>query len=277
MYLQQPLWQRMLLYFIIVIGAVAMIFPFLWMTSTALKQHTYVIETPRRLLPPEPTLENFEEAWTSNNFKLYFRNSLIVALTTTAFSVFFSAMAAYAFARFEFPGRELVFYSLLLTMMIPGVVLIIPQFILAKALHLRNSLHGLILVYVSMSIPLNSFLLRGFFEGMPRELEEAVLLDGGGYFTIFFRIVLPLSRPALATVSIFTFLFAWDEYVWALTAIDEVANRTLPVAIATFQGQHATEWGLVFAASLIAIIPVLTVFVLLQRHFVQGLTEGAFR
>jgi multiple sugar transport system permease protein len=277
MYLQQPLWQRMLLYFIIVIGAVAMIFPFLWMTSTALKQHTYVIETPPRLLPPEPTLENFEEAWTSNNFKLYFRNSLIVALTTTAFSVFFSAMAAYAFARFEFPGRELVFYSLLLTMMIPGVVLIIPQFILAKALHLRNSLHGLILVYVSMSIPLNSFLLRGFFEGMPRELEEAVLLDGGGYFTIFFRIVLPLSRPALATVSIFTFLFAWDEYVWALTAIDEVANRTLPVAIATFQGQHATEWGLVFAASLIAIIPVLTVFVLLQRHFVQGLTEGAFR
>ncbi len=277
MNLHRNLWQQLILYFIIAVGAVIMVFPFLWMTSTALKQHTYVIETPPRLLPPEPTLENFEEAWTSNNFRVYFRNSLVVAITTTAFSVFFSAMAAYAFARFDFPGRELVFYSLLLTMMIPGVVLIIPQFILAKALHLRNSLYGLILVYVSMSIPLNSFLLRGFFEGMPRELEEAVLVDGGGYFTIFFRIVLPLARPALATVSIFTFLFSWDEYVWALTAIDEAARRTLPVAIATFQGQHATEWGLVFAASLIAIIPVLAVFILLQRHFVQGLTEGAFR
>lgn len=277
MSLQRGFWQLIILYTLICIGAVVMVFPFLWMASTALKQHTYVIETPPRLLPPDPTLENFKEAWTSNNFKLFFLNSLIVALSTTGFSVLFSAMAAYAFARFEFPGREFAFYSLLLTMMIPGVVLIIPQFILAKALHIRNSLYGLILVYVSMSVPLNSFLLRGFFEGLPRELEEAVLLDGGGYFTIFFRIVLPLSKPALATVSIFTFLFAWDEYVWALTAVDEVAKRTLPVAIATFQGQHATEWGLVFAASIIAIVPILTIFIFLQRYFVQGLTEGAFR
>ncbi len=270
-------WQNLILYLVLALGALMMIFPFLWMTSTALKQHTYVIETPPRLLPPEPTLDNFDDAWEANNFQLFFRNSLIVAITTTALSVFFSAMAAYAFARFVFPGKELVFYAFLLTMMIPGLVLIIPQFLLAKALHLRNTLWGLIVIYVSMSIPLNSFLLRGFFEGLPRELEEAVLLDGGGYYTIFFRIVLPLSTPALATVAIFTFLFSWDEYIWALTAIDEVAKRTLPVAIATFQGQHATEWGLVFAASLIAMIPVITVFIFLQRYFVKGLTAGAFR
>lgn len=270
-------WQKLVLYITLALGALVMIFPFLWMASTALKQHAYVIETPPRLLPPDPTLDNFDHAWKANNFQLYFGNSLIVAFTTTALSVFFSAMAAYAFARFKFPGKELVFYAFLLTMMMPGLVLIIPQFLLAKTFHLRNSLWGLVLVYVAMSVPLNSFLLRGFFEGLPRELEEAVLLDGGGYFTIFFQIVLPLSTPALATVAIFTFLFSWDEYIWALTAIDKVANRTLPVAIATFQGQHATEWGLVFAASLIAMIPVITVFIFLQKYFVKGLTAGAFR
>jgi ABC-type glycerol-3-phosphate transport system permease component len=277
MILHHKPWQNLVLYLVLTLGVLVMIFPFLWMASTALKQHTYVIETPPRLLPPEPTLDNFTDAWKANNFQLYFRNSLIVAIATTSLSVFISAMAAYAFARFEFPGKELVFYAFLLTMMMPGLVLIIPQFLLAKAFHLRNTLWGLIIVYVAMSIPLNSFLLRGFFEGLPRELEEAVLLDGGGYFTIFFRIVLPLSRPAIATVAIFTFLFSWDEYIWALTAIDDVAKRTLPVAIATFQGQHATEWGLVFAASLIAMIPVITVFIFLQRYFVKGLTAGAFR
>jgi multiple sugar transport system permease protein len=186
-------------------------------------------------------------------------------------------MLAYAFARFVFPSKEVLFYALLFTMMIPGLVLIIPQFFLAKALGLRNSLGGLTFVYVAITIPLNTFLLRGFFEGLPRELEEAVLIDGGGYFTIFFRIVLPLSTPALATVSIFTFLASWDEFVWALTAIDEMSKRTLPVAIATFQGAHATEWGLVFAASLIAVVPVITVFVLLQKYFVKGLTSGAIK
>jgi len=277
MALRRKFGQNLVLYLTLSLGAVVMVFPFLWMVSTSLKQHAYVIENPPRLLPPDPTVVNFTEAWTSNNFWLYFRNSLLEAVTTTVLSVLFSAMVAYAFARFEFPGKEIVFYALLLTLMIPGLVLIIPQFLLAKALHLRNSLWGLVFVYVATSIPLNSFLLRGFFEGLPRELEESVLIDGGGYLTIFFRIVLPLSKPALATVAIFTFLFAWDEYVWALTAIDDVAMRTLPVAIATFQGQHATEWGLVFAASLIAAIPVITVFASLQRYFIGGLTSGAFR
>lgn len=278
MAVRRKFWQDLVLYLILSLGAVVIVFPFLWMVSTSLKQHAYVIENPPDLLPPEPTLANFGEAWTSNNFQLYFCNSLFVAVTTTFFAVLFSAMVAYAFARFEFPGKEIVFYAFLLTMMIPGLVLIIPQFLLAKALHLRNNLWGLVFVYVATSIPLNSFLLRGFFEGLPRELEESVLIDGGGYLTIFFRIVLPLSKPALATVAIFTFLLgAWDEYVWALTAIDDVSKRTLPVAIALFQGHHTTEWGLVFAASLIAAIPVVAVFVSMQRYFMTGLISGAFK
>ena len=269
--------EKWLVYLLLVLGGVIMLFPFLWMVSTALKGHIYVIETPPSLLPKEPTLANFVEAWTSNRFQLYFSNSLVVAISTTVLSVLCSAMLAYAFARFVFPGKEVLFYALLFTMMIPGLVLIIPQFFLAKTLGLRNSLWGLVFVYVAITTPLNTFLLRGFFEQLPRELEEAVLIDGGGYFTIFFRIVMPLSTPALATVAIFTFLASWDEFVWALTAIDEMSKRTLPVAIAVFQGAHATEWGLVFAASLIAAIPVITVFVSLQRYFMGGLTSGAFK
>lgn len=264
-------------YLALVVGGIVMVFPFLWMVSTALKGHVYVIQNPPTLIPESPTLSNFVEAWASNNFKLYFGNSLVVALSTTALSVLFSAMLAYAFARFTFPSKEFIFYTILFTLMIPGLVLIIPQFFLAKALGLRNSLWGLVFVYVATTIPLNTFLLRGFFEQLPRELEDAVLIDGGGYLTIFFRIVLPLSRPALATVAIFTFLGSWDEFVWALTAIDETSKRTLPVAIATFHGAHGTQWGLVFAASLIAAIPVIVVFVSLQRYFMGGLTSGAFK
>jgi len=264
-------------YALLIAGAVVMVFPFLWMLSTALKGHVYVIENPPSLLPKEPTLANFREAWTSNNFHLYFANSMVVAVATTLLSVLFSAMMAYSFARFTFPGKETLFYVILFTLMIPGLVLIIPQFFLAKALGLRNSLWGLVVVYVATTVPLNTFLLRGFFEQLPRELEDAVLIDGGGYFTIFWRIVLPLSKPALATVAIFTFLGSWDEFVWALTAIDDMAKRTLPVAIATFHGAHGTQWGLVFAASLIAAVPVIVVFVSLQRYFMGGLTSGAFK
>jgi multiple sugar transport system permease protein len=265
------------LYILLSLGGVVMVIPFVYMVSTALKGQVYIFEFPPRFIPQEPTLANFVEAWQSNNFQLYFTNSLVVAVFTTLFSVLFSAMLAYAFARFDFPGKDPAFYLILFTLMIPGLMLIIPQFLLAKALGLRNSLQGLVFVYTAMSIPLNTFLLRGFFEQLPRELEEAVLIDGGGYGTIFFRIVLPLSTPALATVAIFTFLFSWDEFTWALTAIDEASKRTLPVAIATFQGAHQTQWGLVFAASLIAMTPILILFAALQRYFVRGLTAGAIK
>jgi len=265
------------LYVLLTAGVVVMIFPFLDLVSTAFQSQTYVLAVPPVLIPPQPTIQNFVEAWQSNHFALFFQNSLVVAVTTTILAVLVSAMLAYGLARFEFTGKSAVFYAMLVTMMIPSLMLIIPQFMLAKALGLRNSLAGLVLVYVSMNIPLNTFLLRGFFEQLPRELEEAALIDGAGQFTIFFRIALPLSTPAIATVAIFTFLAAWDEFTWALTAIDDPLKRTLPVAIATFQGEHLTEWGLVFAASLIAIVPVIIVFVSLQRYFVKGLTSGAVR
>lgn len=269
--------QILLNYLFVAVGAVVMVIPFLWMVSTAFKPHAFVIEFPPRLIPSQPTFDNFITAWTANNFQLYFKNSLIVTVISLALSLLFSSMTAYAFARFTFPGKEILFYTVLLFLMVPNLIGIIPQFMLAKTLGLRNSLMGLVLFYVSGSIPLNTFLLRGFFETLPRELEEAMLIDGGNYFTIFFRMILPLSKPALATVAIFSFLGFWDEYVQALTFIDDPVKRTLPVAIASFHGQHGTEWGLVFAASLIAIIPVLIVYISMQRYFTGGITTGAFK
>ncbi len=266
-----------LLVLVLGMGALAVALPFIYMISTSLKGQVYVFEFPPRFIPSHPTLNNFVSAWQSNNFGRYFLNSLLVALVTTVLELLLSSTVAYAFARFEFPGKSVLYYTLLATLMVPGMMLIIPQFILASRLKLLNSLTGLILVYTAGGTAFNTFLLRGFFEQLPRELEEAALIDGGNYLTVFFRILLPLSTPALATVAIFTFLGAWDEYVWALTTINEPLKRTLPIAIANFHGTHASDWGLVFAGSLIAIVPVLIVFVLLQKYFIKGLTAGAVK
>lgn len=274
---KKHLTRNIVLYLLEIAGTVVMLFPFLWMVSNALKENVFVIEYPPQLIPDNPSVGNFVRAWTSNNFQLYFGNSAFVAITSTIFTVLFSAMVAYAFARFKFPLKELLFYIILLVLMVPDLVTIIPKFILIKDLGLRNSLWGLILVYVASSIPLNTFLLRGFFEQIPHELEEAMLIDGAGYFDIFFRLALPLASPALATVTIFAFMGNWDEFIWALTVIDDPLKRTLPIAIYSFQGQHGTEWGLVFAAMIIALIPSLIVFLSMQKYFVKGLTTGAVK
>ncbi len=265
------------LYVLAFLGSAIMIFPFLFMITNSLKPNVFVIEYPPQLIPANPSFENFVRAWTSNNFQLYFANSAFVAIISTFFTVLVSATTAYAFARFKFPAKEFLFFFILLVLMVPDMVTIIPKFLLVKTLGLRNSLWGLIIVYVAGSTSLNTFLLRGFFEQLPHELEEAMLIDGANYLTIFFRLAIPLSTPALATVTIFSFMGNWDEFTWALTAIDEPLKRTLPVAIYSFQGQHGTEWGLVFAAMIIAIIPTMLVFLSLQKYFVKGLTSGSIK
>jgi multiple sugar transport system permease protein len=259
------------------LGAVIMTYPFLIMVSNALKTNVYVIEYPPELIPEHPSLLYFADAWSSNNFQLYLRNSAIVAVVSTALTVLFSAMSAYAFARFDFPFKEPIFYILMIMLMVPDITMIIPRFELVTKLGLRNSLWGLIVVYVAGGTSLNTFLLRGFFEQLPHELDEAMLIDGASYLDIFFKLILPLSSPALATVTIFTFMGNWDEFTWALTAVDNPLKRTLPVAIYSFQGQHGTQWGLVFAAMIIALIPVLIVFFSMQKYFVSGLTTGSIK
>ncbi len=268
---------QLLTYTLLLLGAVIVVLPFWYMVITSLKPQSYIFEIPPRLWPQEVTLSNYTTALGKDLFGLYFLNSLIVAASSTALTVLVSGLLAYAFARFEFPGREALFYVFLLGMMIPPVMLIIPQFIIAKALHLLDKLPGLVVVYVTMNLSMQTFLLRGFFEGLPRDLEEAALIDGAGRWTIFWRIVLPLSRPGIAVVTIFTFLYSWDEFPWAHVAIKETTRRTLPIAIALFQSQHLTEWGQVFAASIVALIPVVLVFVLFQRYFIRGIATTGLK
>jgi multiple sugar transport system permease protein len=247
------------------------------MLSTSFKPDSIVLDIPPKLLPYHATVANYTGAWTSDDFQRYFLNSVLVALGTTALGVMLSAMMAYAFARFVFPGRTILFSLVLLGLMVPAMMLLIPQFLLAKQLMLINNLWGLIVFYTAGSLALNTFLLRSFFGEIPHELEEAMVVDGAGPWKRFWRLVLPLSRPALATVAIFTFLQSWDEFVWALTIINDPSKRTLPIAIALFQGEHSTDWGLVFAASAMAVVPVIGVFAIFQRQFVSGLSTGALK
>jgi multiple sugar transport system permease protein len=264
-------------YVVLIVGAAIMVIPFLYMLSTSFKAQQYVLTTPPQFIPHPITASNYTDAWQSNHFSRYFLNSVVVAVVSTALSLLLSSMMAFGFARFRFAGRELLFRLLLLGLMIPAMMLIIPQFVLAKYLGLLDSYGGLIVFYVGSSLALNTFLLRGFFESIPMELEQAMEIDGARAVTRYFRLILPLSKPVLATATIFTFLASWDEFIWALTIINSPEKRTLPLAIRLFQGQNQTLWGLVFAASAIAVVPVLVVFLIFQRYFVQGLTAGALK
>ncbi|MDC9823576.1 carbohydrate ABC transporter permease [Devosia sp. ZB163] len=258
-------------------GALLMVTPFLYMLSTSFKGQQYVLKLPPQFIPDPATLSNYERILVRGDFGHYFANSLIVAVISTALAVLLSAMMAYGFARYRFPGRELMFRMLLIGLMIPAMMLIVPQFVLAKFFGVLDSLPGLIIFYVAGNLALNTFLLRGFFEALPGELDQAMQIDGASHWRRFWNLALPLSRPALATATIFTFLATWDEFAWALTIITTPENQTLPIAIALLQGPKGTQWGLVFAASIIAILPVIAVFLTFQRHFVQGLTAGSVK
>ena len=274
---QQRKRSKIITYTLLLAGVFVVFIPFWYMLITSLKPQAYIFEMPPRLWPQEPTLKNYATALSKDSFGLYFLNSLVVAVSSTALTVLVSSLLAYAFARLKFPGKEMLFYLFLLGMMIPPVMLIIPQFIIAKQLDLLNKLGGLVAVYITMNLSMQTFLLRGFFEGIPKDLEEAALIDGASQWSIFWRVIIPLSRPGLAVVTIFTFLYAWDEFPWANVAIKETTRRTLPIAIAMFQSQHLTEWGQVFAASIVALIPVVVVFAVFQRYFIRGISTTGLK
>jgi ABC-type glycerol-3-phosphate transport system permease component len=264
-------------YVFLILGLAIVAVPLWYMISTAFKPQTMVFELPPQLWPNPSTFQNFIKAMTTDNFGLYFWNSTKVAVTATLLTVLVSSMLAFAFARLNFPFKEPLFYLLLVGMMVPPVMLIIPQFVISHWLKLYNTLWGLILVYVTMNISMQTFLLRGVFEDIPRDLEEAAMIDGSSPMTIFTKIVLPLSGPGLAVVVINSFLYSWEEYAWANVNIGDSVKRTLPIGIALFQTAHLTEWGQVFAASLVALIPVVIIFIAFQRYFVQGISTTGIK
>lgn len=259
--------------FILAIFALIAIIPFLWMFSTALKTRADVFAYPPVWIPEVLHWENFSEVFQAFPFARYALNTTFVALTVTFFQTLTAAMAAYAFARLSFPGRDRLFLIYLGTMMVPGLVTLIPSYIL-----MTDRFFGLIDTYWSLILPaslggaFNTFLLRQFMLGLAPELEDAARIDGASPFGIFFRIILPLSRPALAVVAVFTFMGVWNDFIWPLLMIHTPDKQTLTLGLASMQGRWATRWPELMAGTLMSVIPVLLLLVFFQRYFEEGIT-----
>jgi len=267
-------------YALLTIGVILSCLPMIYMISTSLRPNGALYEYPPRFFPKlqDVTVENYQYIISQNKFYINFFNSIIVSVSTVALAAIISSGLAFVIARFQFPGRKVLFGFIIVTMIIPGTTLIVPQFELAVKLKVVNKLWGLIPFYTAWVIPFSTFMIKGFMENIPDEIIEAATIDGADIFTVFFRIAIPLSTPAIASVSIFNFLTAWEEYPWANTVINDNAIRTLPIAIAGFFGQHQfTQWGYVFAMSALSLVPVILVFILFQKYFVTGLTAGSVK
>ena len=267
-------------YLLLAIGTVVCTLPMIYMISTSLRPNGALYEYPPRFFPKWEalTLENYQYILSQSKFYLNFLNSLFVSLSSVVLAALVSSAMAFVMGKFHFRGKKLLFGFIILTMIIPGTTMIVPQFELATRLGLVNKLAGLIPFYVAWVIPFSTFMIKGFMEGVPDEITEATYIDGASVMTVYGKIALPLAAPAIASVSIFNFLTAWEEYPWANTVINDTDLRTLPIAIAGFFGQHQfTQWGYVFAMSVLTLIPVVIVFITCQRFFVQGLTAGSVK
>ena len=254
--------------------AVITLIPVAWMILTAFKTTSEVSADPPTWIPHTWRLENFADAWNFAPFGRYLLNSLIMAGGIAITQVVTSAMAAYAFARMRFRGRDVLFYIYLGTLIIPPQVTVIPQFLIVRDLGWVDSYQGLIIPQAFTAFGV--FLLRQFFQGIPRELEDAARIDGASWWGCFRRIILPLSGPALATLAIFAFMFHWNNLLWPLIVSN--TDKTIPIVVGLtrFQGEHGTDWELLMAASVVATIPVLIAYFGAQRWFVQGIATSGF-
>ncbi len=262
-------------YTVLVLIGGSMLIPLLWMLSTSLKEPGAVFSIPPQWLPHPAVWRNYIDAWNSQPFGRFYLNSILVGAVVTIGQVFTSSMAAYAFARLSFPGRDKLFFGYLATMMVPGSVTMIPQFILVRKLNLVDTYTALILPGLFSAF--GTFMLRQFFMSLPKELEEAAKIDGCSLFGIFWKIILPLSKPALATLTIFTFMGSWNSFTWPLIVTNSTEMRTLPIGLQAFQGLYNTQWTLLMAASLVALLPVILLFIFGQKYFVEGIQLGAIK
>jgi multiple sugar transport system permease protein len=267
--------RQALLVALFVVVTIIFVMPLVLMLSSAFKPTAEIVRVPPTLLPEAPTLDNFRTVLSEAPYGTWYRNSLVVAISVTALCLFTSAVGGYIFAMFEFPLKKPLFVLILITLMIPFPVLLIPNYIVASRLGLLNSLWALILPGVVSAFGI--FLLRQFAAGIPRDLIEAARLDGASEWAIFGRIVVPLLRPALAALGVFTFLASWNDYLWPLVAINDLDKSTLPLALTFFNTSHAQRYDLVMAAATMAVVPVLIVFLIFQRQIVKALVLAGMK
>ena len=259
---------KLLLHLLLILGGLVMIVPFAWMVSTSFKSGEYVLSMPPQWIPSPATLESYKRIFDLYPIGRMLFNSILVAGLTTLGQLITCSMAAYAFARMKFRGHNLIFLLYLATLMVPFQVTITPLFILMRIFDWINTYQGLILPGVFSAF--GTFLLRQAFLTIPTEYEEAAYMDGASPLTIFLRIVLPLSKPALATLSVFAFMGSWNAFLWPLFIVREETLMTLPVGLATLQGRWLTEWNLVMAGTVITVLPMLLLYLVAQKYLVQG-------
>ncbi len=272
-----------LLYLLLTALALSMLVPFLWMIFTSFKPRDEIFKMPPVVWTTHYTLEHYVRAVTRGKFNLYFANSLIVSGTTTVLNVLITSMAGYAFSRLFWRGREILFMVVLAVMMLPGLIALIPTFLIVKATPFAGGNNwlgqngtGWLDSYPGLIAPalgggFTVFLLRQFFLTLPRELEDAARIDGCSEFTIFSRIILPLSKPVLAVVAIFNFQVSWNDFLWPLVIVQSDRMRTIQLGLTLFHSQHTVDWGVLMAGTAIATAPTVAIFLAAQQYFVQGI------
>lgn len=258
-----------IIHLILIIGSIAMVLPFIWMVLTSLKTYPESIQIPPVLIPEEFQWGNYKEVFGLLPFFKFMSNTLIITVVRTAGQILFCSLAAYAFARIVFPGRNFLFLLALSVLMVPGQVFLLPQYMIMVKLEWLNTLQAVIVPGLFSAF--GTFLLRQFFMGLPKELEEAARLDGCNHFQIYWKIMLPLAKPGLIALGIFTMLWTWNELMWPMIVNSSPESMTLSVGLSSLQGQYLTNYPILMAGSFLAILPMLILFIFLQRQFIEGI------
>jgi multiple sugar transport system permease protein/raffinose/stachyose/melibiose transport system permease protein len=267
---------RVVLYVLVLMTLLVFVGPIAWMFSVAVKSPEETFEFPPTFLPVHPTLMNFQRAL-NPVFLRYGLNSIIVSTATTALTIFFAVFSSYSFSRLRFKGRKLLLVLILLTQLLPLAVLIVPIFRIMSGLGMINTYPALMIAYMTFTIPVAVWFLRGFFYGIPYELEEAAMIDGCTRLRAFLSVILPLSLPGISATGTYVFFVTWQELMFSLAFITTKDMRTLPVGVLDFIGEHVTDWGALMAASILVCVPVFLLFVFMQNQLIAGLTEGAIK
>ena len=250
-------------------------FPIIWIFLSSFKNQSELFTYPLKMLPADPTLENYKAAFKTGNFIRYFNNSLFVAVVSTLLTIMINTMAGYALSKYIFKGRDTIFFLMIATLMIPLQVILVPIFILEKNLGLLNSLWGIIIP--PAATPTGIFLSRQYMLTIPNSLIEAARIDGAGEWFIFQRIILPLAKPIIATLAIFSFMWRWNDFLWPFIVIANQKKYTLQLALANFVGQYDVDWSKLLSMTVISIVPLIIVFLIFQKYFIKGMTSGGVK
>ncbi len=265
-----PNWRAALIHAVLLAGALVMVTPFLWMVTLSLKPVELTYQPPH-LIPTRFEVSNYSRAWQAAPFARYYFNSVVMTGGIVVSQVLLSSLAAYAFARLRFPGRDILFLIFLGTMMVPFHVILIPSYLIINRLGWVDSYAALIVPRMVSAFGI--FLLRQYYQGIPQELDEAAMIDGLGRLGTWWRIIVPLSAPGLATLGIFAFMFGWNDFLWPLVVTNDPDMRTVQLGLAMFQGRYGTQWTVLMAGTVTATLPTLAVFLLGQRWFIQSVAQ----